>query len=105
MTTSPLPHLVLEQGVPRDAASLLRELGYECTHVGELGMWNAADSEILSWALHKRATLVTLDANFHTILELSGAKAPSTIRVRMEGLRAPALAELIHQAHGVFGEI
>ena len=27
--------LVLDQGVPRDAARLLRDLGYECIHVGE----------------------------------------------------------------------
>ena len=29
--------LVLDQGVPRDAARQLRDLGYECTHVGEIG--------------------------------------------------------------------
>jgi len=27
--------LILDQGVPRDAAKLLRQLGYDCTHVGE----------------------------------------------------------------------
>jgi hypothetical protein len=29
--------LVLDQGVPREAASRLRDLGYECTHVSEIG--------------------------------------------------------------------
>ena len=33
--------LVLDQGVPRDAASLLRELGHDCTHVGEVGMFES----------------------------------------------------------------
>jgi hypothetical protein len=65
--------LVLDQGVPRDAASRFRELGYECTHVGEIEMWNAADNEILNWALKTGAVVVTLDADFHTILAVSGA--------------------------------
>jgi predicted nuclease of predicted toxin-antitoxin system len=64
--------LVLDQGVPRDAAELLRTLSYECVHVGEIGMWNAADEEILAFAAEKKATIVTLDADFHTLL----GKAP-----------------------------
>src|SRR5882724_2537069 len=80
--------LVLDQGVPRDAASLLRELGHDCTHVGEVGMSRAADQEILAWAVSENATVVTLDADFHTILAVSGATAPSVIRLRRQGLRA-----------------
>jgi predicted nuclease of predicted toxin-antitoxin system len=40
--------LVLDQGVPRDAAALLRSLGYDCVHVGEIGMSKAGDEEILA---------------------------------------------------------
>ena len=42
--------LILDQGVPRDAAKLLRQLGYDCTHVGELQMSRASDEEILIWS-------------------------------------------------------
>jgi len=42
--------LVLDQGVPRDAAGRLRSLEYEC-HVGEVGMSTAADEAILRLAL------------------------------------------------------
>jgi|HubBroStandDraft_1064217.scaffolds.fasta_scaffold329771_3 hypothetical protein len=37
-------HLILDQGIPRDAAIRLRELGHECTHLGEVGMSKAMDA-------------------------------------------------------------
>lgn len=89
--------LVLDQGVPRDAAGQLRELGYECTHVGEIGMWKAADNEILALGLAQHATIVTLDADFHAILAVSGASGPSVIRLRMQGLSAPEIVALVQR--------
>jgi predicted nuclease of predicted toxin-antitoxin system len=86
--------LVLDQGVPRDAAVGLRDYGYECVHVGEVGMHNAADDEILAWS-GTDAVVVTLDADFHAILAVSGASGPSVIRFRIEGLRAPKVTSLI----------
>jgi predicted nuclease of predicted toxin-antitoxin system len=46
------------------------------SHVGEIGMSKAADEEILAFALREHATLVTLDADFHAILAVSGASGP-----------------------------
>ena len=48
--------LVLDQGVPQDAAALLRSLGYGCMHVGEIGMSKAADEEILSFLAGKKCS-------------------------------------------------
>lgn len=92
----------MDQGVPRDAASLLRDLGYACTHVGEVGMSRAADQEILAWAVGENATVVTLDADFHTILAVSGATAPSVIRLRWQGLNAPAVVEIVRNVAARF---
>jgi predicted nuclease of predicted toxin-antitoxin system len=36
-----------------------------------------------------------LDADFHTLLALNAAIAPSVIRIRIERLRAAALADLL----------
>lgn len=55
----------------------------------------AADHEILAWALKNNSVLVTLDADFHAILAVSGASEPSVIRLRIQGLGAPEIVELV----------
>lgn len=87
--------LVLDQGIPRDAATWLRKLGYECTHVGEIGMSKADDDEILALSLTQNATVVTMDADFHAIVAVSGASRPSVIRIRIQGLDTGAVVRLI----------
>src|SRR5689334_9310552 len=96
--------LVLDQGVPRDAAGRLRDLGYECIHVGEVGMSAAGDYEILEFALLKNAAVVTLDADFHAILAVSGAAGPSVIRIRIQGLRAMEIGECVRLVCIRFGD-
>ena len=83
---------LLDQGLPRSAAALLREKGIDATHVGEISMAQSKDIEIL----------VTLDADFHALLAISGASGPSVIRVREEGLKGPAICQLILRLHDQF---
>jgi predicted nuclease of predicted toxin-antitoxin system len=89
--------LLLDQGLPRDAAQQLRASGVPCTHVGELGMSAAADIEILESARLRGSAVVTLDADFHAILAVQGATKPSVIRLRLQGLNGAAVAGLLHQ--------
>ena len=58
-------------------------------------MSRAADQEILALAVGENATLVTLDADFHTILAVSGATAPSVVRLRRQGWNALAVVEIV----------
>jgi len=67
---------LLDQGLPRGAAARLREAGWEVDHVGELGMARASDAEILEEARRRNAFVVTLDADFHSLMALSGADRP-----------------------------
>jgi predicted nuclease of predicted toxin-antitoxin system len=66
-------------------------------------MGKAADDEILAWSLGKNAIVVTLDADFHTILAVSGASGPSVIRLRIQGLGAQAVVELVQKVLAGFG--
>jgi predicted nuclease of predicted toxin-antitoxin system len=87
--------LLLDQGLPRTGAQLLREAGIDTVHVGEIGFSTAADADILAAAQRENRVVVTLDADFHSLLAHSGAAAPSVIRIRIEGLRADRLTELL----------
>lgn len=87
--------LLLDQGLPRSAASILREQKIETVHVGELDMASASDESIISYARKHAYSIVTLDADFHSLLALADAKGPSVIRIRVQRLKAPELASLV----------
>ncbi len=87
--------VVLDQGLPRGAVAHLREAGWDAVHVGEIGMSRASDVEILDYARREHRVCVTLDADFHALLVLRFEAAPSVVRIRIEGLQAVAMAELL----------
>lgn len=87
--------LLLDQGLPRTAVDLLQAVGIDAVHVGDIGYATAEDATILQLARDEQRGVVTLDADFHEMLALSGAAAPSVIRIRIEGLRAAAIVSLL----------
>lgn len=95
--------VLLDQGLPRTAAGLLREIGWDAQHVSERGMSQAEDVAIIEAARQEGRVVVTLDANFHALLAVSGAQGPSVLRIRMEGLKADQVASLIKQVFAVAG--
>jgi predicted nuclease of predicted toxin-antitoxin system len=87
--------LLLDQGLPLSAAALLCDAGVDTLHVGEIGMSEAEDAEIIQRARDEGRVVATLDADFHTLLALDEATSPSIIRIRIERLRAQALTDLL----------
>lgn len=87
--------LLLDQGLPLSAAALLRDKGIDTIHVGEISMSEAEDADIIQRARDEAHIVATLDADFHTLLALNAAIAPSIIRIRVERLRAQALTDLL----------
>ena len=89
--------LLLDQGLPGTTPLHLRKSGLEAEHASDIGLSTADDRTILARALEHGQIVVTLDADFHVHLALSGAAGPSVIRLRIEGLKAPQLADLLVQ--------
>jgi predicted nuclease of predicted toxin-antitoxin system len=87
--------LLLDQGLPLSAAALLRDAGIDAIHVSEIGMSETEDAGIIQRARDEGRIVATLDADFHTLLALNVAIAPSVIRIRIERLRAQALTDLL----------
>lgn len=93
--------LLLDQGLPRSAAALLTEQGFDTVHAGDIGLASASDTAIIDRARIERRIIVTLDADFHALIALAGVSSPSVIRIREEGLKGPALAELVERTVGL----
>jgi predicted nuclease of predicted toxin-antitoxin system len=87
--------LLLDQGLPRSASKLLSQAGIDTIHVAEIGFSTAEDREIIAKAREDRRVVITLDADFHTLLALSGAISPSVIRIRIERLKAVDITNLL----------
>lgn len=73
----------------------MRATGLDALHVGEIGLAQASDAEILDRGRDEIRVIVTLDADFHRLMALSGATRPSVIRIRVEGLRATPRVDLL----------
>lgn len=56
--------LLLEQGLPLSAFSLLNQRGIDTIHVSEIGMSAAEDADIIKKAQEEKRIVITLDAPF-----------------------------------------
>lgn len=89
--------VLLDQGTPRSAANLLREVVFDAVHTGEIGLAEAEDAEIIRRVSQDDRVIITLDADFHSHLALTQAGKPSVIRMRIEGLRAKEFTGLVRK--------
>lgn len=87
--------LLLDEGIARSTARILRGKGIEALHVGDCSLAAGSDLEIIAFARSEDRICRTLDADFHRLLAAQSAVAPSVIRIRIEGLRGPEMADLI----------
>jgi predicted nuclease of predicted toxin-antitoxin system len=96
--------VLLDQGLAPNTAVLLRSEGWDAIHVGEAGMSQAADEEILRFARQHNRTCVTLDHDFHTHLALNRHHGPSVVLIRAEGLDSVQQADLIRRVWSICAE-
>jgi predicted nuclease of predicted toxin-antitoxin system len=88
--------LLLDQGLPRSTVASLALVEIESIHVSEAGLSEASDSRVLEYARNNALVVVSLDADFHALMAISGSDNPSVVRIREEGLKADDLAQLLH---------
>ncbi|MGH8229703.1 MAG: DUF5615 family PIN-like protein [Steroidobacteraceae bacterium] len=60
--------VLLDQGLPRSAAEVLRCAGWNVLHASECGLSTSTDEAILSFARKEGRSVCTLDADFHALL-------------------------------------
>lgn len=87
--------VLLDEGLPKRAAALLRERGIDTVHVTEIAEPSVADAVILDEARTAGRIVVTLDADFHALLAMGGWSTPSVIRIRRQSLSAEDVSELV----------
>ena len=66
--------------------------------------YNPRVARSFSWHRSTGTVVVTLDADFRTLSTVSGASAPSVIRIRIEGLQAKDLASLLESVLKLCGD-
>ena len=55
--------IILDQGLPRTAANLLRHEGWDVLHTGDIGLERASDAQILDFARKEKRIVITLDSD------------------------------------------
>lgn len=87
--------LLLDEDMPLRAAALLRQSGIDAFHVLEQSLGGSTDEYLIELAAKQNTVIATLDADFHRLMASSHATRPSVIRVRVDGLPASTMANLL----------
>jgi len=81
---------IIDNQLPVTLANYLRERGFDCQHVSEVGLADALDSEICSHAQLEERIIISKDEDFFYLAKQREARV-RVIWVRMGNCRTPAL--------------
>jgi predicted nuclease of predicted toxin-antitoxin system len=68
----------------------LGEAGHEVIHVGDVGLIQASDAEIMEYAATESLVILTADSDFAAMLAIAGALRPSVVQLRGVAELGPA---------------
>jgi len=86
---------LLNMNLPRLLGRLLEAAGHTWRHVADVGLYKAADQEILAVAKASQEVVITHDLDYGQLLAFSGDTWPSVIIVRQRNIHPRALFETI----------
>ncbi|MGB0766329.1 MAG: DUF5615 family PIN-like protein [Phycisphaeraceae bacterium] len=90
-----MTRLLLDEGVHFKTAALLRDAGFDASHVLEIDLGGYSDEQVLAEAVKREAALVCLDSDFHKILANTQATSPTVIRIRVDLSDPATIADLL----------
>lgn len=70
---------------------LLESAGFAAVHWSAIGLLNAPDRTIFSWARQNGYVVFTHDLDFGAMLAITGAESPSVFQIRTEDVSPEAL--------------
>ncbi len=77
----PKVRFLLDADMPRSAAEVIRDLGFEVEDVRDIGLGSAKDKDIIEYALKNNEIIITRDADFGEVLRYP--KHPGAIIFRL----------------------
>jgi len=84
--------LVIDMNLSPEWVQVLQAEGFEAVHWSKVGRADAADSEVMSWAVGEGRVVLTHDLDFGAILAAAGARSPSVVLLRGPDILADRLA-------------
>ena len=88
---------LLNMNVPRSLGEKLEDEGHQCRHVGDIGLGQADDVEIVAEARDKQSVIITHDLDYGDLLAFSGATSPSVIIFRVRNAHPQHLFDRLQQ--------
>lgn len=74
---------LLNMNIPRSLGIKLMQNGHEYRHVGDIGMFQSDDINIVQFAKENEEIIITHDLDYGNILAFSGDSSPSVIIFRL----------------------
>ena len=90
--------ILLDMNIPLKYKTLLENKGIKATLWSDVGMPNATDAEIMTYALENNYIVLTYDLDFSAILSVTHDLKPSVAQIRASVIHAEQAVELIATA-------
>jgi len=88
---------LIDENLPRSFAKLLESLGYEASHVTEVGLEETDDVQIVHYARQYHYIIITFDLDFSRIVALGSLEFPSIITFRMDSMNSEKFYGILQQ--------